>query len=95
MTGGIIGIIAMRVVAGRLIALIRKYPAIVDGAFLIIGWVAIKLLLEYAHAMHWIAWEVPKSISLGLIGFIFLASYLYARQKGPAADDPKAPEEVG
>jgi predicted tellurium resistance membrane protein TerC len=95
MTGGVVGIIAMRLVAGQLIALIRRYPAIVDGAFLIIAWVAIKLLLEYAHAMHWIAWEVPKTISLGLIGLIFLASYLYARRQGPAPDESKAPEEVG
>jgi YkoY family integral membrane protein len=95
MAGGIVGIVAMRVVAGQLIALIRRYPAIVDGAFVIIAWVAIKLLLEYALAMGWIEWEVPKPISLGLIGLIFLASYLYARRKGPAEDDSKAPEEVG
>ena len=83
-TGGILGIIAMRIVAGKLIALLRRYPAIVDGAFAIIGWVGIKLLLEYAHAIHWISWEVPKTGSFGLIGVIFLASYLYARAKGPA-----------
>ncbi len=87
-TGGLIGIVAMRVVAAELIALIRRYPAIVDGAFVIIGWVGVKLLLEFAHAVHWIEWEIPKSISLGLIGVIFLASYLYARSKGPQADEP-------
>lgn len=87
-TGGILGIVAMRVVAGKLIALIRRYPAIVDGAFVIIGWVAIKLLLEYAHAMHWIAWEVPRSVSLGIIAVIFAAAYLYARSKGPQSDEP-------
>ena len=27
----------------------------------------IKLLLEYAHQIHWIGWEVPKTISLGAI----------------------------
>jgi YkoY family integral membrane protein len=82
MTGGIVGIIAMRVVAGELIALLRKYPSIVDGAFAIIAWVGIKLLLEYAHAMEWIAWEVPKWLSLGLIGVIFGLSYVMARRKG-------------
>lgn len=85
-TGGILGIVAMRLVAGRLIAVIRRYPAIVDGAFIIIGWVGIKLLLEYAHGMHWVSWQVPKSISLGLIAVIFVASYLYARRQGPATD---------
>lgn len=94
-TGGILGIIAMRLVAGRLIALIRRYPAIVDGAFVIIGWVGLKLLIEYAHAMHWIGWEVPKALSLGPIVVIFLVAYFYARRRGPAPDettDPKSPE---
>jgi YkoY family integral membrane protein len=96
--GGILGIVAMRIVAGRLIELIRKYPAIVDGAFIIIAWVGIKLLVEYAHQMHWIAWEIPKPLSLGLIAVIFIASYLYARAQGPrrsenTTTDSSAPSE--
>jgi predicted tellurium resistance membrane protein TerC len=87
MTGGIVGIIAMRVVAGELIALLRRYPSIVDGAFAIIAWVGIKLLIEYAHAMTWIPWEVPKWFSLGFIGVIFGLSYLLARRRGPAQTD--------
>jgi YkoY family integral membrane protein len=85
--GGILGIVAMRVVAGELIALIRRYPAIVDGAFVIIAWVGLKLLLEYAHAMGWIGWEVPRSVSLAIIAVIFVAAYVYARRQGPQADD--------
>ena len=85
--GGVLGIVAMRIVAGKLIELIRKYPAIVDGAFVIIGWVGIKLLLEYAHQVHWIAWEIPKTISLGAIAVIFVISYLYARARGAQAPD--------
>ena len=49
LTGGILGIIAMRLVIGKLLALIQRYPALVDGAFVIIAWVGIKLLLEYGH----------------------------------------------
>jgi YkoY family integral membrane protein len=86
-TGGILGIVAMRIVAGKLIELIRRYPALVDGAFVIIGWVGFKLLAEYAHQVHWIGWEIPRPISLGLIGVIFLASYLYARAQGPRPPD--------
>ena len=81
-SGGILGIIAMRIVAGRLIELIRKYPALVDGAFVIIAWVGFKLLVEYAHQMHWIEWEIPRVLSLGLIGVIFVVTYLYARKHG-------------
>lgn len=95
-TGGILGIVAMRLVAGRLIGLIRRYPAIVDGAFVIIAWVGIKLLIEYAHDLDWIAWQIPKTLSLGLIGVIFLAAYLYARRQGPQdhAEDHAAGEDV-
>jgi YkoY family integral membrane protein len=88
-TGGILGIITMRLVAGQMIALIRKYPALVDGAFIIIAWVAIKLVVEFLFHEGWIAWQIPKTISLGLIAVIFVLSYLYARRHGPAdvADD--------
>jgi YkoY family integral membrane protein len=79
--GGILGIVAMRIVAGQLIELIRKYPALVDGAFVIIAWVGVKLLIEYAHEMHWIGWTVPQPLSIGLIAVIFVASYLIARRK--------------
>jgi YkoY family integral membrane protein len=85
-TGGLLGIVAMRLVAGRLIALIRRYPTLVDGAFVIIGWVGVKLLLEYAHQMGWVGWAIPKTISLGLIVVIFLVAYLLARRAGPQPD---------
>ena len=92
--GGILGILAMRIVAGQLIEIIRRYPALVDGAFVIIAWVGVKLLAEYAHQIHWISWEIPKGISLGLIGVIFAISYIYARAKGPQEVDPTPPEAL-
>jgi len=80
--GGILGIVMMRLLIGQLLPLIRKYPPLVDGAFLIIAWVAVKLLLEYAHAEEWIHFAVPKWLSLGLIVVIMGGAYLYARKKG-------------
>jgi YkoY family integral membrane protein len=80
-TGGLLGILAMRLVIGRMLALIERYPPLVDGAFVIIAWVAIKLLLEYLHTAGYIALEIPKVISLGLIVVIFAISFLYARRK--------------
>jgi len=80
-TGGILGIITMRMVIGKLLSLVERYPPLVDGAFVIIAWVAIKLLVEYLHTEGYIHWEIPKTISLGLIVVIFAASYLYARRR--------------
>jgi YkoY family integral membrane protein len=89
MTGGLLGIVAMRVVISQLLAIVRRYPALVDGAFVIIALVAAKLLIEYAAAMEWIHFEVPKWLSLGLIAITFLIAYLKARRKGAIepADD--------
>jgi YkoY family integral membrane protein len=83
LTGGLLGIVALRIVVGQLLGLIKRFPALVDGAFVIIAWVGIKLLLEYAHEVHWIGFEVPRSWSIGLIIVIFILSYIYARRIGP------------
>jgi YkoY family integral membrane protein len=79
LAGGILGIIAMRLVIGQLLSIIERYPPLVDGAFIIIGWVGIKLLLEYLHTAGYVGFEVPKSVSLGLIVVIFTAAFVYAR----------------
>ena len=92
-SGGLLGIVTMRMVIGQLLAVVRRYPALVDGAFLIIGWVGIKLLLEYLHLEGHIDFHVNKWISFALIVGIFTASYLYARRHGPAPDtDDEASE---
>jgi YkoY family integral membrane protein len=85
LTGGILGIIAMRLVIGQLIAVVEKYPALVDGAFIIIAWVGVKLLIEYGHSAGYIHFEVPKWLSLGLIVVIFIASLLYAKREAAKA----------
>jgi YkoY family integral membrane protein len=82
-TGGILGIVAMRVVVGQLIALVQRYPALVDGAFIIIAWVGVKLCWEYFHDAGYVHLEIPQWFSLGLIVLIFGASYAYARAQGP------------
>jgi YkoY family integral membrane protein len=86
LTGGLIGIVAMRVVIAQLLAIVRRYPTLVDGAFIIIAIVGLKLLLEYAVAMNWIHFEMPKWLSLGIIAVVFAIAYLIARRKGPAPD---------
>lgn len=86
LTGGLLGIVAMRLVISQLLAIVRRYPTLVDGAFVIIALVGTKLLLEYADAMHWIHFEVPKWVSLGLIAVTFLIAYVQARRKGPVED---------
>jgi YkoY family integral membrane protein len=83
LTGGLLGIVAMRLVIGRLLSLIERYPPLVDGAFVIIAWVGVKLLIEFLHKAGYIHLEIPNWISLGLIVLIFVAAFLYARRQPP------------
>ena len=86
-TGGILGVVAMRLVIGQLLALVNRYPLLVDGAFVIIAWVGIKLVLEYLHSAGFVGWEVPKWLSLGLIIVIFVIALVMARREGPVEAD--------
>lgn len=79
LSGGILGIVMMRLVIGQLLSLVERYPPLVDGAFIIIAWVAAKLLVEFLHAEGYIGFEIPKWLSLGLIVVIFMVAFLYAR----------------
>src|SRR5262245_29079908 len=92
--GGILGIVAMRLVAGQLIVLVQRYPPLVDGAFIIIAWVGMKLCLEYLHEAHVIGLEIPRWLSLGLIVVIFVAALIYARMQGAVEGADALAEEV-
>src|SRR5688572_14626108 len=90
--GGILGVIAMRLVIGQLLVLVNRYPPLVDGAFVIIAWVGIKLLIEYLHAADYLHFEIPKWLSLGLIVVIFAVALVWARIQGPV--DTEAAEHA-
>jgi YkoY family integral membrane protein len=86
--GGVLGIVAMRLVVGQLLALVQRYPALVDGAFVIIGWVGFKLCWEYLEEVDVVHLPIPQWFSLGLIAVIFTAAFIYARMQGPADVTP-------
>ena len=92
LTGGILGIIMMRMVITQLLALIQRYPALVDGAFVIIAWVGARLLVHYLHAVGWISWDIPEWLGYTLIVTIFVVALAWARiderrRGGPAKAD--------
>jgi YkoY family integral membrane protein len=87
-TGGILGVVAMRLVIGQLLVLVNRYPTLVDGAFVIIAWVGIKLILEFLHSAGYVHFEVPKWLSLGLIVVIFAIAFVMARLEGPVEATP-------
>ena len=66
-TGGMLGIIAMRLVIGQLLAIVRRYPALVDGAFIIIAWVGDQAADRVPARHGYIHFAVNKWMSFGLI----------------------------
>ncbi|MGL4522710.1 MAG: TerC family protein [Bacilli bacterium] len=80
--GGIIGIVIMRFAANKFVGLLERYPQLETGAFLIVGWVGVKLLLlTLSHPdidiisysfVHSIAWKVIFwVVLLGIAGGSF------------------------
>jgi len=80
LSGGILGIVMMRMVIGQLLTLIERYPALVDAAFIVITWVGVKLIVEFLHLEGYISWQIPNWLSLVLIVVIFGAAFLHARR---------------
>jgi YkoY family integral membrane protein len=87
LTGGILGIIALRLVVGQLIVLVERYPALVDGAFVIIAWIGAKLCADWLHAAGYVEFEIPQWSSLIVVVVIFLIALFYARMQGPVTAD--------
>lgn len=51
--GGVLGIITMRMVAGLFIVVLEKFKGLAEGAYLLVGWIGIKLLeTGLVHALH-------------------------------------------
>ena len=92
-TGGILGLIAMRVIAAQLLKLVERYPPLVDGAFIIIAWIGVQLSIEYLDSIGYLHLEISRPVSLGLIVAIFGAAYVYARIKGPVEHAPDPMQE--
>lgn len=78
--GGIVGMIIMRFAAQWFVKLLNEYPDLETAAFLIVGWVGVKLVVltlahdkvgilphEFPHSTTWklIFWGVLLAIALG------------------------------
>ncbi|MES2345156.1 MAG: hypothetical protein V4494_04375 [Chlamydiota bacterium] len=60
--GGIIGLLMIRYAAGHFIRLIDKFPNLSTSAYLLVGWVAVKLtvsiLLPELHHFEYLFWTI-------------------------------------
>lgn len=88
--GGFIGVVIMRFAATWFVRLLQKYPTLETAAFLIVGWVGVKLaIFTLAHPSLAVLDEhFPESKPWKMIFWVVLVAiavggYLVARMKGP------------
>jgi YkoY family integral membrane protein len=93
--GGFLGIVMMRLLIGRMLTLVERFPPLVDGAFVIIAWVSAQLILKFLNLEGWLQFELPEWLYLGVIFAIFAVALAYGwlqdrRQRPRNTDDDPA-----
>lgn len=76
LTGGMIGVLMMRGVAGLFLKLIDKVPELETAAYVLIGFIAIKMLMAVAGI------EIPAAIFFAFILLIFGTTIVFHLKKG-------------
>jgi len=68
--GGMIGIFGIRYAAGVFSQLLDRFPKLEQSAYLMVGWIGIKLL---SSALHW---PLPPPLFWSVTAFLFLLGFL-------------------
>lgn len=92
-TGGFVGVIIMRFAATWFVRILQRYPTLETAAFLIVGWVGVKLaVFTLSHPSlaildeHFPESKPWKLVFWGVLVALAVGGYLVARAKGPQPD---------
>jgi YkoY family integral membrane protein len=81
-TGGILGILTMRFAAAHFIVLLDRFKGLEAGAYGLIAWIGLKLIVSGLHRGSYIEFEVDHAIFWGGMIAIVVLSLLYRPKKG-------------
>lgn len=91
-TGGVLGLIFMRFAASWFIKLLERFPLLEHSAYLVIGWIAVKLGLE--SASNWQAaiggawhYKLPPLLFWSMTFIFFSLGFL--RRAKPGSESPE------
>jgi YkoY family integral membrane protein len=59
-TGGVLGIITMRFVVRYFLILLDRFPGLAEGAYALVAWIGLKLLISGIHDAEYIPYHVPE-----------------------------------
>lgn len=105
--GGVLGIVMMRLVAGVFLNLLNRYKGLAAGAYVLVGWIGLKLCgggihqaIEHASWARGLPawarqfpWEMPDAVFWAGMALIVVASLLYKprRPERPPTDAAPTP----
>ena len=75
-TGGIIGVVALRLSSNLFIELLNNYPRLEAAGYIAVGFVGIQLLVR----VFWTFIELPQWLLLSLVGLLFLWGFTNRRK---------------
>ncbi|MDG4657456.1 TerC family protein [Ectobacillus antri] len=88
LAGGVIGLIIMRFAANYFVALLQKRPGLESAAFLIVGWVGVKLAVyTLSHpSLSVLPYDFPKSLAWkavfwGVLLCIAIGGWFFSKPK--------------
>jgi YkoY family integral membrane protein len=96
--GGLVGVIALRVMAGLFIGWLEKYTYLEDAGFVTVSLVGLKLLLRVVHP----AWVPPEWTMLVAIALLFIWGFSHQKpneipnlaELSAIASEHREPQEV-
>ncbi len=92
----IIGVILLRFAASYFIRLLERYPMLDHVAYLLVGWVGVKLAMMASHNygiarnLPMVMMEMPKAIFWGVLAVIGIGGTYYAMRKGTGGEETQA-----
>jgi len=88
--GGMLGIITMRFVAGYFIVLLEKFHGLETGAYALVAWIGLKLVVGGLHRAHFLSYEINEwAFWVGMLAIV-VVGFLYK----PAPKPPTSPEDA-
>jgi len=74
--GGVLGIITMRFVVRYFVLLLERFPGLAEGAYYLVGWIGLKLVINGFHDAEYTTYHVPEWLFWLVMVLIALASVL-------------------
>lgn len=81
-TGGVLGIITMRFVAGYFILLLNRFGGLAAAAYGLVAWIGVKLVVSGFHSGGQIAGEIPSWLFWSVMMAIAVAGF-FIRPSAP------------